>query len=81
MVRSTPSNRQIVRQTVHETLTGLGFDVSDPNKLQADMHYLRKIRSGSEEMSRVVKRSAITLSITTGLYLLWDAVKELLHKS
>jgi hypothetical protein len=70
--------RDIVRQTVHETLLGIGFEMTEPHKLQADMHYLRKLRSGSEDMMRVVQRSAIALSCTTALYLLWDAVKTLL---
>lgn len=68
--------RQIVRQTVHETLSGIGFEMREPNKLQADMYYLRKLRDGSEDMMRVLRRSAITISFSTGLYLLWEAFKS-----
>lgn len=70
----------IVRQTVHETLRGIGFDLTDPHQLQADMYYLRKLRNGSEDMMRVARRSAITLMCTTTLFLLWEAVKNLLHR-
>lgn len=72
--------REIVRQTVHETLCSIGCDMSEPNKLQADMHYLRKLRSGSEDMARVVRKSAITIGCSTTLFLLWEAVKNTLHR-
>ena len=74
------ATRVLMRQTVHETLMGLGFDMRDPNNLQADMHYLRKIRNGSEDVSNILRSSAITLSFTTALYLIWEAVKMILHK-
>lgn len=72
--------RKIMRETVHETLQGVGFDLRDPRQLQADMHYLRKLRHGSEDMTRVLQRSAITLGFTTGLFLLWEALKTILNK-
>lgn len=72
--------RAIVRQTVQETLLGIGFDMHEPNKLQADMHYLRKLRNGSEDMMRVLRHSAITVSFTTGLYLLWEAVRSAVQR-
>lgn len=72
--------RAIVKETVRETLYGIGFDMSDPNKLQADMHYLRKLRDGSEDVVRVVRRSAITIGFSTALYLVWEAIKTLLQR-
>lgn len=74
------SCRRIVRETVRETLENVGFDMREPNKVQADMYYLRKLRHGSEDMMQLLRRSAITLSFTTGLYLLWEAVKAAMHK-
>lgn len=67
--------RRIVRQTVQEIMQGVGFDMSEPHKLQADIHYLRKLRNGSEDMVRVVRRSALTLGCSTALFLLWEAIK------
>lgn len=72
--------RRLVRETVRETLENVGFDMREPNKLQADMYYLRKLRCGSEDMVQLLRRSAITLSFTTALYLLWEAVKALLQR-
>jgi hypothetical protein len=65
---------------VYETLSGIGCDMSEPNKLQADMYYLRKLRCGSEDVTRVVRRSAITISCSTVLFLLWEAFKNILQK-
>lgn len=72
--------RQLVRDTVRETLESVGFDMREPNKVQADMYYLRKLRHGSEDMMQLLRRSAITLSFTTALYLLWEAVKGALQR-
>jgi len=36
---------KIIDRTVHTTLTKIGFDLSDPIGLQADMHFLRSART------------------------------------
>ncbi|MBM3618938.1 MAG: hypothetical protein FJX23_10415 [Alphaproteobacteria bacterium] len=72
--------RKIVKEAVHETLLGVGFDLREPSQMQADMHYLRKLRHGSEDMTRVLQRSAITLGFSTALFLLWEAFKSILQK-
>ena len=69
-----------VREAVHETLIGLGFEMQSPAQLQADMHYLRGLRKGSEEVTRLVRHSVLTLAVSTALYLLWQAVKAALGK-
>lgn len=72
--------RRIVRETVRETLSGMGFDISTPMENQADLAYLRRLRKGSEDMARRVRASTITIAVTTALYLLWEAVKALIVK-
>lgn len=67
--------RETVKETVRETLVGLGLNPQDPPSLQADMHYLRQLRRGAEEMARLVRHSVLTLAVSTGLYLLWQAIK------
>lgn len=47
--------RRIVREAVCETLSGLGFTTSEPHELQADLLHIRRIRTGSEYISRKVK--------------------------
>jgi len=36
---------QVVETAVTSTLTKLGFDLSDPIKVQEDMHFLRALRN------------------------------------
>ncbi len=76
MPESSPSQQDIIRRSVRETLVSIGFDISEPSEIQADMYYLRRMRRGSEEMSKTIRRAALTLMVTTGLYLLWEAVKN-----
>ncbi len=35
---------QVIEKTVQTTLTKVGFDLSDPISIQADMHFLRSAR-------------------------------------
>lgn len=35
---------QVIEKTVRSTLTTVGFDLSDPISIQADMHFLRSAR-------------------------------------
>lgn len=67
--------RQLIRETVGETLAGLGFSTETPAALQADMLYLRRWREGMEEVRRIIVRSLLTMSVSAALYLLWQALR------
>lgn len=43
--------RQIVRETVRETLITLGVDMTDPLELQADLRFLRQWRRAQDAMT------------------------------
>ncbi len=47
--------RIIVKEAVSETLSGLGFTTSEPHELQADLLHIRRLRTGSEYISRKVR--------------------------
>ena len=47
--------RKIVKEAVSETLSGLGFTTSEPHELQADLLHIRRLRTGSEYISRKMK--------------------------
>ncbi len=64
-----------VRFVVHETLSGLGFTIDDPNQVQQDMIYLRKIRSGSEGIKKLIGGTFITVSITSFIYFIIESMK------
>lgn len=65
----------LVRETVHETLTGLGFDLRDPTGIQADVAYLRKARRGSEQVANIAKRTCIGVVCSGGLWAMWEGIK------
>ena len=66
----------IIKKSVKETLTGLGFDVREPREMQQDLLHLRKIRKGSEEISKKAKATMIALVVSTGTYMLWESIKK-----
>jgi len=72
--------KETAKEAVSETFTSLGFDVAEPHETQADQHYLRKLRKGSEFMSLRIKVSLIAFIIPAFLYMAWEVVKEAFHK-
>lgn len=67
--------RTTVQETVHQTLSGLGFSVHEPHELQADILYLRRVRKGSEFCSMRAKAGFIAFLIPTFLFFVWEAFK------
>ena len=72
--------RETARESVHETLQGLGLAVDEPHETQADLLYLRKIRKGSEFLSLRAKASLVVFLIPVVLYRLWDAFKDSMQR-
>ncbi len=72
--------RKVVKEAVHETLSGLGIGAHEPQEMQADFIYMRKMRKGAEFMSKKVRASFITVTIPTLLYLFWETIKESINR-
>ncbi len=68
--------KETVKEAVHETLTGLGFNTEHPHEMQADLRYLHKTRKGSEFLALRAKTSLLAFMVPTALYILWEALKE-----
>lgn len=68
--------RDAVREGIEETLTKYGIETSDPKAMQADMVYLRKSRTGSDEAIKWIKRSAITALVTGMLVAFFKGIKH-----
>jgi hypothetical protein len=68
--------RKIMKESVYETLSGLGFDTENAHGMQEDMAFLRNMREGSQEMKRTIKRSIVTVVIPATLYILWESLKS-----
>ena len=71
--------REAVREGIDDALTKYGIDIDNPNSMQSDMVYLRKSRTGSEELTKWAKRSAITVAISSLLAALWSAIKQAIN--
>lgn len=71
--------RAAVREGIEDALTKYGIDTSDPTGVQADMIYLRKSRTGSDEILKWAKRSAITAAVTGALVALWQGFKQIIQ--
>ncbi len=71
--------RCAVREGIDDALTKYGIDTDDPNAMQADMIYLRKSRTGSDEVIKWIKRSAITAAVTSALVALWQGIKTIIN--
>jgi hypothetical protein len=72
--------RQIVREAVYETLSGLGMAAHEQHEVQADFLYIRRMRKGSEAISGSIKTTLITVLIPSFLYVIWEALKSELWK-
>jgi len=67
--------KEIVKDTVHETLTGVGIESSDPIEMQKDFNHLREWRL---VVNDVRKKSILTvcgLLLTGVLAFIWIGFK------
>jgi hypothetical protein len=72
--------KNIIREAVHETLSGLGIAANEPQEMQADFLYVRKMRKGAEFMSNKIRASIITVTIPTIIYMAWESLRQMLGK-
>ena len=72
--------RCAVREGIDDALTKYGIDIEDPTAMQADMIYLRKSRTGSDEVIKWVKRSTITVAISGMLVAIWQGIKTIVNQ-
>jgi hypothetical protein len=68
--------REFMSQCVHDTLTSMGVDTSEPLNMQRDFQYLRDWRIAVEATKRKGILTLITVLITGMLGLLWLGFKE-----
>lgn len=71
--------RCAVREGIEDALTKHGVDTTDPTAMQADMVYLRKARTGSDEIIKWTKRSCVAAAVSGLVVALWQGIKQLLH--
>jgi hypothetical protein len=71
--------RCAVREGIEDALTKYGIDTNDPTAMQADMVYLRKSRTGSDEIIKWTKRSCVAAAVSGLLVAFWQGIKSIIH--
>lgn len=66
--------KKIVSETVKETLTSLGFDMSNPLEVQKDQAHLRRWRGAVDKIPGHAVLTAMGIIIAGALGLLWMAL-------
>lgn len=61
----------VIKRTTKETLVQVGFDMSDPIAMQADMHFLRSLRGLCQKAGIRAVMIAIGVATAGMVVLLW----------
>ncbi len=77
---STTATKDAAQEAVKATLTTLGFDPLDTHSTQADMLYLRNLRTGSEWIRARVLAGMLSVVAGALLWLMWEAFRHALHR-
>ncbi len=72
--------RGIVKETVHETLIGLGVDSSNPVEMQKDLQHLRDWRLTMAEARRKGLLTIVGIFVAGVLAFLWIGFKMSIGK-
>ena len=70
---------KIVKETVAETLKGLGVDTSDPLAMQRDFAHVRSWRESTEAIKHKGMLTVLGILITGAGGLIWLAIKSSMH--
>ena len=71
--------KEVAHEAVKETMMVFGVDVDDHESIretQADLLYMRKLRQGSDDLTKTIKKSAIGIALLAMAYVLWQGVKS-----
>ena len=70
--------RRAAHEAVHEVLTALGMDARHPQRMQADLVYLRRQRLLSERIGIGLRLALISAAVSGVLAMLWLGVQAAL---
>ena len=71
--------REVVKDTVRETLTALGLDAQDPIEVQRDLSWVRQTRLASAAMRAKAGAAVLGLLLTAAATAGWLGLKALLR--
>lgn len=72
--------KELLQETVLETLAGLGIDVKKPREMQADFVALREWRLAMRMMRRVLLTTVIGVAVTGAIAAVWAGIKTLVFR-
>lgn len=69
--------RGVVRATVRETLTSLGFDTDNPLETQNQQAFLRNLYHNHQGAKKAFRDSIIRWSIPPIMFATWETIKRI----
>ena len=73
---SNGAYQEIAREAVAETFRAVGADIDNPIELQKDFAHLRGHRLAREQAGQYVRRTLITVTVTSALGGAWLLLKD-----
>lgn len=70
----------LVKEAVHETLTAIGFDLTEPHEIQEDMAYLRNLRETGKQVKSAAVKTCVGAGIAGACTILVYGFKEWLNR-
>jgi len=67
--------REIIRQTVRETLSTMGMDVEDPHAMRRDLAALRDFRNTREKGKAAAIWALVTAAVSGAVAAIWQAIQ------
>ncbi|MBL4908946.1 MAG: hypothetical protein JKX78_03835 [Alteromonadaceae bacterium] len=68
--------RDLIQQTITQTLTTIGVDATDPHKMQKDFIHLREMRESGEAMKKKTQVTLLGIFITGAIAAIALGIKE-----
>lgn len=68
--------RDLIQQTITQTLTTIGVDATDPHKMQKDFIHLREMRESGEAMKKKTQLTLLGIFIAGAISAIAIGVKE-----
>ena len=70
--------REIAEAAAKAVVKEMGFDPEEAREIYADSLYIRRQRLGAEQFNSWVKKGAVGVFVSAGLFALWVGFKELM---
>ena len=72
---SDEETREIIKQTVHETLSSLGLDIENPQEMRRDMAALRDFRKAREKGKTAAIWALVTVVVSGIATAIWQSLQ------